>query len=86
MVREITKDTNVLQTVSRKANPKSKETKRIIQDLLDTAEEHKDKCIGLAAIQIAEPTRVIVVFNGEKFTPYINPVITQFFGDKYERF
>ena len=84
MIREITKDTNVLQKVSNKANPKSKETKKIIQDLLDTAEEHKDNCVGLAAIQIAEPTRILVAFNGENFIPYINPVITQYLGERYE--
>ena len=84
MIREITKDTNVLQTVSSKAKPKSKETKQVVQDLIDTAEEYKEQCIGLAAIQIAEPTRILVAFNGENFIPFINPVITQYLGEKYE--
>ena len=84
MIREITTDTNILQKVSTKANPKTKETKQVIQDLIDTAEEHKDRCVGLAAIQISEPTRVIVAFNGENFIPYINPVITQYLGERYE--
>ena len=84
MIREITTDTNILQKVSSKANPKSKETKQIVHDLIDTAEEHKDRCVGLAAIQIEEPTRVLVAFNGENFIPYINPVIIQYLGERYE--
>lgn len=84
MVRNITTDTDILQKLSIRANPKSKETMRIIQDMIDTAQEHKDRCVGLAAIQIEEPIRVIIAFNGENFVPYINPVITQYFGEKYE--
>ena len=84
MVRNITTDTNILQSVSKMANPKAKETKQLIQDLMDTAQEHKHRCVGLAAIQIEEPVRVFVAFNGERFLPYVNPVIIQQFGEKYE--
>lgn len=84
MVRDITMDTDVLQRASKMANPKSKETVKIIQDLMDTAQEHKDRCVGLAAIQIEEPVRILVAFNGENFVPYVNPVIIQHFGEKYE--
>lgn len=82
MVKEIVKDIAVLQTVSSKANPK--EAKKVIQDLIDTANEHKDCCVGLSAIQIGIPLRICVVFNGDKFIPFINPIITKTLGDKYE--
>lgn len=83
MVREIVKDTDTLRSVSAKVNPTSADTKRVIKDLLDTAIAHKDKCVGMAAIQIGEPVRVIVVFDGVNFIPYINPVITKYHGAKY---
>lgn len=84
MVREIVKDLGTLQMVSTKANPNKDETKGIIKDLIDTANEHKDRCVGLSAIQIGVPLRICVVFNGNEFMPFINPIITKSFGDKYE--
>ena len=47
----------------------------IINDMIDTAEAHKDTCVGLAAVQIGYNKRVILVRNGDKFIPYINPTI-----------
>lgn len=82
MVREIVKDTGILQQVSKKVNPK--DAKQVIQDLIDTAEEHDDKCVGLSAIQIGEPVRVFVAFTGDRFIPFVNPVIIQHYGDVYE--
>ena len=84
MVREIVKDTEILQQISIKVNPNAKETKQIIKDLIDTAEEHKERCVGLSAIQIGEPVRVFVAYTGEKFIPFVNPVIVQHYGDVYE--
>ena len=84
MVKEIVKDLEVLRMKSSKANPKSEETKLVIRDLIDTANEYKDRCVGLSAIQIGVPLRICVVFNGENFIPFINPIITKTYGDKYE--
>ena len=84
MVRDIITDTDILQRVSKMVYPNAKETMQVIQDLLDTAQEHKDRCVGLAAIQIGEPVRVFVAFNGESFVPYVNPVIIHRYGEKYE--
>lgn len=84
MVREITKDMEILQQISVKAKPNSEEIKRVIQDLIDTAEEHKERCVGLSAIQIAEPVRVFVAFTGERFIPFVNPMIIRYCGDAYE--
>ena len=81
MVKEIIKDINVLQTKSTKA---TKEDHYIIQDLIDTAENHKERCCGLASIQIGTAKRIIVVYDGEKFVPFINPVIIKKSNEKYE--
>ena len=82
MVREIVKDPEILQQVSKAVKPK--EAKQVIQDLLDTAQEHKERCVGLSAIQIGEPLRVFVAFTGEKFIPFVNPVVTRHLGAIYE--
>ena len=82
MIREITKDIEILQQVSKNINPK--EAQRIIKDLLDTAEAHKDRCVGLSDIQISEPVRVFVAFTGDRFIPFVNPVITRYLGSVYE--
>ena len=83
-VKEIVKDTEFLQQKSAKANYKSAETMEVIRDLIDTANEHKERCVGLSAIQIGVPLRICVVFNGNEFIPFVNPIITKSFGDKYE--
>lgn len=85
MVRDIIKDETILSTVGKKVNPKAADTKRIIQDLIDTAKEHKDRCVGLAAIQINEPVKIFIVRAGEdKYDVYVNPTIIQTYGEKYE--
>ena len=83
-IKEIVKDIDVLTKKSDRADVKSNETIKVIEDLIDTANEYKDRCVGLSAIQIGVPLRICVVFNGEKFIPFVNPVITKSFGDKYE--
>ena len=84
MVREIVKDLEMLQMVSAKADPNKDETKGIIRDLIETASEHKDRCVGLSAIQIGVPLRICVVFNGDEFISFINPIITKTLGKRYE--
>ena len=75
MVKEIVKDVDILLQTSERFEFDSDEY--LIQDMLDTAEYHKDKCIGLAAVQIGVLKRIIVVYMGGKFVPFINPVIIQ---------
>ena len=82
MIREITKDTEILQQVSKAITPK--DAQQVIQDLLDTAEAHSERCVGLSAIQISEPVRVFVASTGERFIPFVNPVITRYLGSVYE--
>ena len=85
MIREIIKDKTILNTISKKVNPKSTDAKRIIQDLIDTAKKHADRCVGLAAIQINEPVRIFIVKKDmDVYDVYINPTIIQTYGEKYE--
>lgn len=73
MIREIVKDTNILTQKSERFIIGQDDY--LIKDMLDTAYAHKDVCAGLACIQIGIPKRVILVREGAKFVPYINPVI-----------
>lgn len=75
MVKEIIKDERVLTKKSEKFIIGQDDY--IIQDMIDTAEANKENCCGLAAVQIGEHKRVIVVLNNGKFIPFINPVIIQ---------
>lgn len=73
MIKEIVKDVETLQTKSERFIPG--EDDYIIADLIDTANEHVDLCVGLAAIQLGYAKRVVVVKINDKFIPFINPVI-----------
>ncbi len=73
MIKEIVKDTEILTQKSEKFVIGQDE--HLIQDMLDTAKEFGEHCVGLACIQIGVPKRVIIVRQGEKFVPYRNPSI-----------
>ena len=75
MVKDIIKDEGILTQKSEHFI--FGEDEYIIQDLLDTANAHKENCAGLASIQIGIPKRVILVRQGDKFVPFINPMILQ---------
>ena len=81
MIKEIVKDTKFLSKQSEKFI--LGEDDYIIDDLIDTANAHKDNCLGLAAVQIGYLKRVIVVRINDKFIPFINPQIIQKFGSTY---
>ena len=73
MIREIVKDTEILTQKSERFIIGQDE--HLIKDMLDTANAHKDNCAGLACIQIGVPKKVILVRQGDKFVPFINPII-----------
>lgn len=75
MIKDIIKDENILTQKSEHFI--FGEDDYLIQDLLDTANEHKENCAGLACIQIGVPKRVILVRQGNRFVPFINPMIIQ---------
>ena len=73
MVREIVKDTAKLME---KSVPfVFGEDDGLIDDMLDTANEYAEHCVGLACVQIGVAKRVIVVRQVDKYVPMINPVI-----------
>ena len=73
MKREIVKDTEIL---TQKSVPfVFGEDDYLIQDMLDTANEHKERCAGLACIQIGIPKKIILVKQNDKYDVFINPMI-----------
>ena len=84
MIRTVTTCTNILSQVSEPVTD-LKRAKEIIEDMLDTAKYHQAQpigCLGLAAIQIDQPHRIIVIWHGGRFMPMINPEIVKAFGGK----
>lgn len=75
MRKEIVKDPEVLSQKSVPFNLTDEADIELLGDMIDTAEAHKENCVGLAAIQIGVPKRVILVRQSNIFTPFINPVI-----------
>jgi len=45
----------------------------IVEDLLDTANEHKEKCAGLAANQIGYKATIFIIKANDDFRVIINP-------------
>ena len=63
MIRKICKDEKFLAIVSEEA---SKNDTNIGQDLLDTLEYHKDKCVGMAANMISFLKELLYFLMKEK--------------------
>lgn len=81
MVREIVKDN---QKLIQKAVDATKEDLYIITDMVDTAKANQDICVGLAANQIGENVRIIVVKMKDQFIPFVNPKIIRHSQSTYE--
>lgn len=73
MVKQIIRDEEILTKTSIRFI--FGEDDYLIKDMLDTANHYADRCIGLAAIQIGVPKRVIAVRIGSRFVIMINPTI-----------
>lgn len=81
MVREIVKDN---ERLIQKAVEATKEDLHIIDDMIDTAKANEDICVGLAANQIGESARIIIVKMGKQFIPLVNPKIVSHSQSMYE--
>lgn len=81
MIREIVKDHEKL---AQKAVEATKEELWIINDMIDTAKANEDICVGLAANQIGEGVRIIIVKMGKQFIPLVNPQIVSHSQSTYE--
>lgn len=72
MIKTIVKDEFFLQQVSEEA---SKEDLYIGQDLLDTLQANRERCVGLAANMIGYQKRIIVISMGFVDLVMFNPQI-----------
>lgn len=81
MIREIVKDN---ERLIQKAREATKEDLYVIQDMIDTAKANEEICVGLAANQIGEGARIIVVKMGKQFIPLVNPEIISHSQSTYE--
>ena len=72
MVREIMRDEAFL---AQKAEPATTEDLSVAQDLLDTLEANKERCVGMAANMIGVNKRIIIFDNESSYTVMFNPEI-----------
>lgn len=71
----LTKEDPILRKHSRDITDFGQKTSDLIDDLLETVV--KAEGLGLAAPQVGVLRRAVVVYDGEKFVPLINPEITE---------
>ena len=74
MIQPICKDVIFL---ARKSEPATPEDILIGQDLLDTLNDHRDGCVGMAANMIGKAKRIIVFLDGDTPTVMYNPEIVK---------
>ena len=72
MVKPIIRDVMFL---GKKSEPAAQEDRQVMQDLLDTLEANKDRCVGMAANMIGVNKQIIVVNGGFGNILMVNPVI-----------
>ena len=72
MIREIIRDETLL---TQKAEPAMPEDLPVAQDLLDTLEANKERCVGMAANMIGVNKRIIVFDNEGTYMVMFNPEI-----------
>ena len=72
MIREIMRDEAFL---AQKAEPATLEDLPVAQDLLDTLEANKERCVGMAANMIGVNKRIIVFDNEGTYMVMFNPEI-----------
>ena len=79
MIRDIVKDKFLLSQKSREAVESDLNT---AQDLLDTLEANRDRCVGMAANMIGSLVKIAVILERGKLTCFINPKILSCSGKK----
>ena len=77
MIREIMRDETFL---AQKAEPATPEDLSVGQDLLDTLEANKGRCVGMAANMIGVNKRIIVFDNEGTYMLMFNPEILKCSG------
>ena len=74
MIKSIVRDTFFL---SQKSDPATKQDLSVGQDLRDTLQANRDRCVGMAANMIGVRKRIIIVHVGLTDLVMFNPVITK---------
>ena len=80
MVKQIVRDPMFLR---QKSEPATEVDKHVVQDLIDTLNANRNRCVGMAANMIGVKKQIIVVAAGPFVFPMVNPVITKKSG-RYE--
>ena len=79
MIKEIVKDTFLLSQKSREATSKDL---AVVQDLVDTLDANRDRCVGMAANMIGALVRIAVIMDHGKIITFINPKILSCSGKR----
>ncbi len=74
MIKPIIRDPFFL---GQKSEPATELDKQVVNDLLDTLQANKERCVGMAANMIGVRKNIIVVAMGPFMVPMINAVITK---------
>ena len=74
MIRDIMRDETFL---AQKAEPATRSDLPVAQDLLDTLEANKERCVGMAANMIGVNKRIIIFDNEGTYMVMFNPEITK---------
>lgn len=80
MIKDIVKDNFFL---SQKSSDATSNDSYIIQDLKDTLNANKLKCVGMAANMIGYKKRIIIVFDNNKHLIMINPTLLSHSNTQY---
>jgi len=72
MIKDLVHDPIFL---SMKSEPATPEDVQVAEDLLETLEAHKERCVGMAANMIGVCKRIIVVDNEGTYLTMFNPEI-----------
>lgn len=80
MIKDIITDEDKLNYPCNLVPPELLE--EVANDLVDTANEHKDRCLGLAANQIGYNARVFVIKTPDGYAPVINPEVVCMTGGR----
>ena len=77
MIKEIMRDETFL---AQKAELATLDDLSVAQDLLDTLEANKERCVGMAANMIGSNKRIIIFDNEGTYTVMFNPEIVKCSG------
>ena len=81
MIKDIVKDDFFLSQISDNA---TQEDKYIIQDLKDTLDANKQRCVGMAANMIGYKKRILIFYDDKTPVIMINPIIINHSKTQYK--